>query len=112
MAAAISPMGIRRSVRPASASARGIPYTTQVDSASARTVPPWALMALAPSSPSRPIPVSTTPMARGPKTAASDRNNSSTEGRTPWRGGWSVKRIRNTPGQPRSTTRCRPPGAR
>jgi len=67
----------------AAASARGIPYTTQVDSASAKTVPPWVLIARAPSSPSRPIPVNTTPMARGPKTAASDRNNSSTEGRTP-----------------------------
>ena len=54
--------GTASSLRPASATARGIPYTTHVSSASVRIAPPRALIQPAPSSPSLPIPVMSTPI--------------------------------------------------
>ena len=54
------------SLSPASTTERGMPYTTQVSSASVRIQPPCALIHAAPSRPSLPMPVMTTPSIRAP----------------------------------------------
>ena len=61
MAAVIRSSGTASSLSPASTTERGIPYTTHVSSASVRIAPPRALIQAAPSRPSAPIPVITTP---------------------------------------------------
>ena len=53
---------------PASATARGIPHTAELASSWTTTEPPQATRWVAPSVPSRPMPVSTTPSAPPPNT--------------------------------------------
>ena len=72
MAFAISSNVALRSLNEASATARGIPYTTHEDSDSVTIRPPCALMCAEPSRPSVPIPVMTTPSTRDPKTSAAE----------------------------------------
>src|SRR5580765_903624 len=59
MVSAIALKGAETSLRPASTTHLGIPYITQLSSASVMTFPPWALTHAAPSLPSSPIPVIT-----------------------------------------------------
>src|SRR3954464_10512863 len=61
---------IAPSLNPASTIDRGMPYTTQLCSASVITVPPFALIQAAPSRPSAPMPVITSPSTRAPNTSA------------------------------------------
>src|SRR6478672_82872 len=68
---------------PASNTARGMPQTAQLASSCARTEPPQATIRDAPSTPSRPMPVRTTPMAPEPKTAPTDPNIGSSDGMQP-----------------------------
>ena len=86
IATAIRSRGTLASLNPASITERGIPYTTHVASASVSTVPPRALIQAAPSRPSAPIPVITTPSVRAPNTLAAETNSTSTDGR------WGVSR--------------------
>src|SRR5205807_2559261 len=64
--------GSTAQARPASRIARGMPHTAQLASSCAMTAPPVATSRAAPSAPSRPIPVSTTPSPPRPYTAPTD----------------------------------------
>src|SRR6185312_5646438 len=68
---------------PASSMARGMPQTAQLASSWARIDPPQATRREAPSTPSRPIPVRTTPSAPVPNIAPTEASIGSTEGMHP-----------------------------
>jgi hypothetical protein len=63
--------------------ARGIPSYFAVAGSWTITVPPWALTARAPMTPSLPVPDRITPIARSPWAAASDFRKKSTGSRCP-----------------------------
>src|SRR6266849_4681616 len=87
---AISPSGNTASTPPMCTAAVGMPAITADPLSWAIPPPPAARIARTPSAPSRPIPVSTTPTLRAPKTRATERNSGSAAGRTPHTGGsWS-----------------------
>ena len=96
--------------RPASRTARGMPQTAQLASSCAITEPPQATSRAAPSTPSRPMPVSTTPSAPAPKTAPTDANIGSTEGMQPLELRPLVK-PHHQRARRGSTVRCASPGA-
>ena len=77
--------GSTAQARPASSTARGIPQTAQLASSWAMTEPPQATSRAAPSTPSRPMPVRTTPSAPAPKIAPADASIGSTDGMQPLR---------------------------
>src|SRR6516162_25088 len=107
---AISGSGNTAEHRPACATERGMPQTTQVASSWAMTLPPLATISVAPRVPSVPMPVSTSASAAEPHTAAPEENSGSTEGLQKLIGGSSPSAILMA--EPLRTTRIwRPPGA-
>src|SRR5262245_16164455 len=80
-APAISSSGSTKSTQPVWIAAPGIPKNSEVASSCAITEPPIFLIARIPIDPSLPVPVRTTASARSRKTAATDSNSRSAEGR-------------------------------
>src|SRR5262249_48049146 len=74
IASPIAPSGRTCCAAPSSTAARGMPYTTDVVASCANVVAWRSRIARSPSAPSRPIPLSTTPIALGPS-ADSERRS-------------------------------------
>src|SRR5215471_2086241 len=81
-AAGISASGSVKSTDPAWIAALGMPKNSALALSCAMTVPPIFLIACTPITPSLPVPVNTTAIARSRWLAATDSNNRSAEGRT------------------------------
>lgn len=80
ISAAIWLRGATRLKALSSAAERGIPYTAQLSASCPTVQPPASRMAFMPFAPSAPIPVRITPIARFPKTRATECMRTSTEG--------------------------------
>ena len=77
----MSPNGSTALHRPASATALGMPQTTQVTSSWTTKVPPASAVTRTPASPSLPPPGKTVTRVLAPNTEATLRNRGSVEGR-------------------------------
>ena len=77
----MSPNGSTALHRPASATALGMPQTTQVTSSWTTKVPPASAVTRTPASPSLPMPVSIVARVAAPKILTALRNSRSTDGR-------------------------------
>ena len=99
--------GSSSSTAPSACAAAGMPQTTQVGSSWPIVRPPWSRIFRSPIAPSRPMPVSSTPMASAPQVVAALVNAASTPGTWNWPSGG----VRSSTSSPRRSTVFMPAGA-